>query len=123
LKLHLSKFSEQNVFFGYGEDYVTVNQTRYTQNLIVLPNQLIENWSLQKTLGQLESSDFTCLLPHNPEIVLLGTGANLHFPDQSILKDLANNGIGIEIMDTQATCRTYNILVEEGRHVAAAILI
>lgn len=123
MKLHLSKFSEQNVFFGYGEDYVTVNQTRHTQNLIVLPDQLIEDWAENKTLDQLESSDFKCLLPLKPEIVLLGTGTTLRFPDQAILKDLANNGIGIEVMDTQATCRTYNILVDEGRHIAAALLI
>lgn len=123
MKLHLSKFAQQNVFSGYGEGYVTINQERYTHNLIVLPDQIIANWSQHKTLEQLAATDFTCLLPHKPEIVLLGTGATLRFPDHSVLKELITNGIGIEVMDTQATCRTYNILVEEGRHIAAALLI
>lgn len=123
MKLHLSKFSEQNVFSGYGEDYVTVNQKRYTHNLIVFPDKIIEDWSAQKKLEQLEATDFTCLLPYKPEIVLLGTGVDLHFPHHAIFKELIKNGIGIEVMDTQATCRTYNILVEEGRRIAAALLI
>ncbi len=122
MKLHLSKFSEQNIFSGYGDGYVMINQKRYEQNLIVFPDHIIENWSVQ-TLEQLEFAHFDCLLPHQPEIVLLGTGTRLSFPHHSLLNQLIKSGIGIEVMDTKATCRTYNILVEEERRVAAALLI
>ncbi|SFP36562.1 Uncharacterized conserved protein, contains Mth938-like domain [Nitrosomonas cryotolerans] len=99
-----------------------VNQTRYEHSLIVLPDKVIENWPV-KALGQLESEHFECILPFRPEIVLLGTGSNFNFPHHSLINHLVKSGIGIEVMDTKATCRTYNILIEEGRRVAAALLI
>jgi len=59
----------------------------------------------------------------DPEIVILGTGRELHFPAESITRPLAENNIGLEIMDTGAACRSYNFLVGEGRRVVAALLM
>ena len=122
MKLHLANFSHQNIFTGYGEGYVLINQLRYEKSLIVLPERLIEEWPVV-SVSQLEVQHFDNLLSHTPEIIILGTGTKHQFPDQSLLSQFIKLGIGIEIMDTQACCRTYNILVEEGRRVAAAILI
>lgn len=122
LKLHPANFAHQHIFTGYGDDYVLINQTRYETSLIVLPDHLIENWPII-SVSQLEAQHFECLMPYSPEIIILGTGVKHKFPDQSLLNQLMRMGIGIEIMDTKACCRTYNILVEEGRHVAAAVLI
>jgi uncharacterized protein len=122
LKLHLANFAQYNFFTGYGEGYVLINQTRYEKNLIVLPDHLIENWPIV-SVQELELQHFENLLPLSPEIILLGTGAKHRFPGHTLLIQLAKMGIGVEIMDTQACCRTYNILVEEGRRVAAALLI
>ena len=122
MKLHLSPKTDQNIFTAYGDGYVMVNNTRHERSLIVFPDQLIEDWPA-KNLEQLESSHLECLLPHQPEIVLLGTGAKLQFPDHALISVLVKAQIGFEVMDTQATCRTYNILVDEGRRVAAALLI
>jgi len=122
VKLHPANFTNQNIFTGYGQDYVMINQVRYDQSLIVLPEQLIQSWPVQ-TIQQLEFRHFDDLLPSTPEIVLLGTGSKLLFPNQSILNQFARLRIGFEIMDTYACCRTYNILVEENRQIAAAILI
>ena len=66
---------------------------------------------------------FDSLIQRTPEIIILGTGSRHQFPDHSLLSQLTKKSIGIEIMDTKACCRTYNILVEEGRRVAAAVLI
>ncbi len=99
-----------------------VNQVRYEHSLIVFPDKVIENWPV-KALEQLELEHFEYILPFRPEIVLLGTGSNLNFPQHSLINHLVKSGIGIEVMDTKATCRTYNILIEEGRRVAAALLI
>jgi uncharacterized protein len=122
LKLHLSGSSEQNMFTGYGTGYVMVNRTRYEHNLIILPDRVIEDWQAI-TFEQLTAEHFEFMLPLQPEIVLFGTGATLRFPHPSLTKALIASKIGVEVMDTSAACRTYNILTAEGRRVAAALLI
>ncbi len=122
LKLHLSSSSEKNIFTGYGVGYVMVNQTRHEHSLIIMPDRIIENWQVQ-IFQQLTAEHFEILLPFHPEIVLLGTGTTLRFPCPSITKELIELKIGVEVMDTSAACRTYNILMAEGRNVAAALLI
>lgn len=122
MKLHPANFSQQYIFTGYGDGYVSINQVRYEKNLIVLPDHLIEDWPVM-SVAQLEVQHFESLVQHTPEIIILGTGAEHQFPNHTLLSQLAKMGIGIEIMDTKACCRTYNILVEEGRRVAAALLI
>jgi uncharacterized protein len=122
VKLHLSVFSEQNMFTGYGPGYVIVNKARYEQSLIVLPDRLIENWDA-KTFEQLTTEHFEFVLSLQPEMVLFGTGATLRFPHPTLTRTLIESRIGVEVMDTAAACRTYNILTAEGRRVAAALLI
>ena len=122
LKLHLSNSTEKNLFTGYGSGYVLVNQKRYDNNLITMPDHIIENWQVQ-TFEQLSEEHFELLLPFQPEIVLLGTGDTLQFPSPLVTKKLVEVKIGVEVMDTNAACRTYNILMAEGRNVAAALLL
>lgn len=122
MKLHLSINSDLNTFTGYGDDYVAVNQVRHTDSMIVLPEQIIEHWQV-KSVSQLDVTHFEALFAVQPEIILLGTGTTLQFPERSLVNTILMRGIGFEVMDTQATCRTYNILSEEGRQVAAAILV
>jgi len=122
LKLHPANFAHQYIFTGYGDGYILINQIRYEKNLIVMPDRLIEDWPVT-AVSQLEIQHFENLISDKPEIIILGTGNTHKFPDQSLLSQLTKIGIGIEVMDTRACCRTYNILVEEGRHVAAALLI
>ncbi len=122
LKLHLSNSTEKNLFTGYGSGYVIVNQKRYDNNLITMPDHIIENWQVQ-TFEQLSEEHLELLLPFQPEIVLLGTGATLQFPSPLVTKKLITDKIGVEVMDTNAACRTYNILMAEGRNVAAALLL
>jgi len=121
VKLHQSHTAGLNVFTAYGEGYVAVNNEKHHKNLILLPNTLIEDWS-SATTETLAESDMRKLLELGTEIVLLGTGSRLRFPSSSLLRPFAPAGIGLEIMDLQAACRTYNILVAEGRKVAAALL-
>jgi len=122
LKLHLSEHEGLNIFSGYGEGYVAINLVRYEHNLIVLPDHIIENWQVEG-VAQLKVAHFECLRSFEPEIILLGTGTALRFPDPQLMKAMIKLGIGLEVMDTQATCRTYNILSAEGRRVAAALII
>ncbi|ABI59130.1 MULTISPECIES: Mth938-like domain-containing protein [Nitrosomonas] len=122
MKLHLSDNSGLNIFSGYGDGYVAVNQVRYTDSMIVLPEQIVEHWPVS-SINQLEMEHFDPLLAVQPEIILLGTGISLQFPNASLIKKILARGIGFETMDTHAVCRTYNILSSEGRHVAAAIFV
>ncbi len=98
-----------------------VNQTRYQQSLIILTDR-IESWE-PETFEQLTAEHFDFLLSLQPEMVLFGTGTTLRFPNPSLTKTLIASKIGVEVMDTRAVCRTYNILTAEGRRVAAALLI
>ncbi len=120
MKLHLAKISGSNVFTGYGPGYVMINGERYERNLVVLRDRVVD-WQADSFDG-LKDADFAQIAELAPEIVLLGTGERLRFPHPSLTRALAEAGIGLEVMDAQAACRTFNILAEEERKVAAALL-
>ncbi len=122
MKLQLTRPAGENLFTGYGNGYVTVNGQRYHRSLVVTPLQVIED-RLAANFDQLTASHFEFLLEFNPQIVLLGTGTVLRFPPPSLTQCLTAARIGLEVMDTSAACRTYNVLTAEGRNVAAAIVI
>lgn len=122
MKLHLSQNTGQNMFTAYGDGYVLVNQQRYETSLIVMPDQLVRDWE-PRSFEQLAIEHFAQIAALQPEIVLLGTGKALHFPHPRLSQPLTQARIGFEVMDTYAAARTYNILMGEGRRVAAALLI
>lgn len=121
MKLHLSNTAGLNIFTGYGPDFVAVNKEKHEKNLIVLPESITLEWSTA-TVSTLTEADIQVLLALDTEIILLGTGNRLRFPPGALLRPFAQAGIGLEVMDLQAACRTYNILAAEGRKVAAALL-
>ncbi len=121
MKLHLSNISSSNAFTGYGEGYVMVNRQRYERNLVVLPDRIVTDWQAAG-FDQLSAEDFARLAEFAPEIVLLGTGSRLRFPRPDLTRALIDARIGLEVMDIQAACRTYNILAAEERKVVAALL-
>lgn len=121
MKLHLSNTAGLNMFTAYGDGYVAINHQRYEANVIVLPESLLPEWTAAK-LETLTEADTAKLLGLGTEIVLLGTGKRLRFPPALLMRPFAPAGIGLEVMDLQAACRTYNILAAEGRKVAAALL-
>src|SRR5687767_13505682 len=97
-----------------------VNGERREKSVVVLADR-IQEWSTQ-SFDELSAADFAFLKELNVEIVLLGTGPRQRFPHPRLTATLAQAGIGLEVMDLQAACRTYNILVAEERKVAAALL-
>lgn len=122
MKLHLTQAAGQNLFTAYGEGYVQVNQQRFESSVIVMPEQLITDWP-PRSLEQLTEAHFEQIASLQPEIVLLGTGNLLRFPHPRLSASLSQARIGFEVMDTYAAARTYNILMGEGRRVAAALLL
>ena len=122
MKLHLESAAAQNTFTGYGKGYVAVNGARFEKSIVVLPERIVDNWPAS-SFAALEPAHFAALAGLDREIILLGTGEKLRFPRPEIIAPLIRAGVGVEVMDLQAACRTYNILVAEGRKVAAALLI
>lgn len=122
MKLHLDNPGDRNQVTGYGAGYVAINHRRHEASLILLPERIVEPWSAGR-FEALQRADFERLLPLAPEVVLLGTGARQRFPSPALLQPLIEAGIGWEVMDLAAACRTFNILVAEGRRVAAALLL
>jgi uncharacterized protein len=122
LKLHLTGVTGYNQFTSYGPGYVSVNGERHERSIIVLPRRIITDWAAT-SFEALASSHLAALAELDAEIVLLGTGNILRFPRPEIARPLIEAGIGFEVMDVQAACRTYNILMAEERNVAAALLL
>lgn len=107
---------------GYQPGVLLINDETITTSVIITPTELVRNWTPQ-TLNELTSKSFDVILSLRPDILLLGTGETLIFPDISLYGHLINHGIGVEIMNTAAACRTYNALSAEMRNVAAALFI
>lgn len=122
MKLHLDAGSGLNRFTGYGDGYVAINGERRSTSMIVLPSEPVEAWA-PACFNDLAAAHFVALAARELEIVLLGTGARLRFPRPEVVRPLIEARIGVEVMDVLAACRTYNILVSEGRKVAAALLL
>lgn len=122
MKIHLAKAENQNQFTGYGDNYVDVNQRRVERSIVVMADQLIEDWPVI-SFETLAAEHFEQLAVLPIEIVLLGSGATLRFPHPRLSVALQARHIGLEVMDNSAVCRTYNILMQEGRKVAAALIL
>ncbi len=121
MKLQLAQTEGWNTFTAYGDGYVSVNAVRHTDNLVVLPYRLIEGWT-NSGFDTLAHADFAFLASLDTEIILLGTGDLLRFPQPELLQPLMQARKGIEVMDIRAVCRTFNVLAGEKRKVAAALL-
>jgi uncharacterized protein len=121
LKLHADAPTALNTVTAYGPGFIDINKIRHTAPLLVTPDH-IEPWAVAD-FDALSAADFERLLAFAPEVVLLGTGSRQRFPQPHLTRALIEARIGLEVMDTPAACRTYNILMAEGRKVAAAFLL
>jgi len=122
MKLTLDSADERYQIQAFKPGEITVNHQPYQDSLIVCSDRLIPEWPVS-AIEELSETHLAPLADLQVEIVLLGTGARLRFPHPSITGSLAECGIGVEIMDAAAACRTYNVLLSEGRAVAAALII
>ena len=122
MKLHLHDVSGQNAITGHGAGYVQINGLRVANPLIVTPETLISPWAAP-AFETLSFADFTELLALKTALVVFGSGAIFRFPATPILAAFSQARIGFEVMDTAAACRTSNVLMSEGRNVAAALYV
>lgn len=122
MKLQSDPHSGANTITGYGDGYVEINKTPYAHAVVLSSDGAISEWSAQ-SFENLEAYHFSQLVDLKPELILIGTGKRQRFPKPELLKALISAKIGFEIMDSQAACRTYNILVGEGRQVLLALIV
>lgn len=107
---------------AYESDRIRINDEWQTDSLVLTPDEIFENWDIDN-IAQLTEQHCQKLVDSAPEVLILGTGQKQQFPDVSILRAFAQRNIGVEIMDTAAACRTFNILIGEDRHVVAGLII
>lgn len=101
---------------------IQINEKIFTTSIIIAPDKLIETW-VPQTVDELNIESFSPILALKPDILLIGTGSKLVFLNIELYGNLINQGIGVEIMDTRAACRTFNALSSENRNVVAALII
>lgn len=116
--------SEQPAIRHYSPGEIRVGGSDYERSVIVTPRRVIPDWAPQ-TIEALtrEHLDRLLAIDPRPDMILLGTGTRQHFPERETLAPLFAAGLGVEIMDTAAACRTWNIVLAEGRRAAAALII
>jgi uncharacterized protein len=121
LKLHAERIEGTNAIARHGLDGVVVNGATYTASVIVPWQGEVEKWVVDR-FEDLQEQHFISLASRRPELIIFGSGHRLRFPPAAYLRTLMANRIGFETMDNAAACRTYNVLLAEGRCVLAALL-
>jgi len=120
------KFTQESTdgaltFGDYGNGQLKVNGQLHHAGLIIFPDHLHQPWPVT-SVDELTIAHLQPLLERKPDVALLGSGAQQQFPTMHLRRELAQLGVQLDVMDTGAACRTYNLLVSEGRHVGAAII-
>ncbi len=113
---------EGYVITAYGENSVSINGKPFKQSLIITRTKLNEDWDVSM-VELLQAEHIDQILSFNPELIIIGTGNKLIFPAAEVYSGIIKHGIGVDFMDTRAACRTYNILMSEGRHIVAGLIL
>ncbi|MDP2824889.1 MAG: Mth938-like domain-containing protein [Sulfuritalea sp.] len=122
MKLHSPVTAGLLAITAYDAEHIAVNGRRLTRSFLLTPQRLIEDWP-PSSFDSLTESDLSAVARLGCPVVLLGTGPRQRFPAPARLRSLIERRMGVEVMDSHAACRTYNILMAEGRDVAAALII
>lgn len=123
MKIELdSTATHPNRINAYEQGSILIGNERFVSSFIITPSIVIYNWPPQ-IFTDITSYHLDQILEMKPELILLGTGRQQHFPETDLFSNTAKLNIGFEVMDTGAACRSYNILLQEGRNVAAALLM
>ncbi len=122
MQLSRDQRPDANLITALGDDGLRIREQRFTASLVVSAETIIEDWPVTGATT-LRPRDWDDVLALEPEVVQFGSGPRIEFPGGEALAPLLERGIGVEVMDTPAACRTYNLLLTEGRRVVAALLL
>ena len=101
-------------------DGIRINDEVWSGTVALTPREVVEQWR-PVAIENLVTDDFKSLLDDAPELIILGTGGSGQFPPRELMFAFARRGVGLEVMDTTAAARTFNVLAGEGRRVAAVL--
>jgi len=121
MKMRADRIEGRNAIARHGPDGVVVDGVEHTESVLVPWLGGVAAWSAP-TFESLTPEHFARVAALAPEVVVFGSGERLRFPSPALLRPLIDAAIGVETMDTRAACRTYNVLLAEGRKVVAALL-
>ena len=110
------------VITAYDDNSVSINGKTFSQSLVVASTRLHEHWDIAD-IELLNSSHIELVLSFQPELIIIGTGKNLVFPAIEIYSGIIEHGVGVDFMGTGPACRTYTILMSEGRDVVAGLIL
>jgi len=113
---------EGYVITAYDDTTVSINGKAFEDSLIITRTELHEQWSIDD-INSLQTVHIEQILQLRPELIIIGTGKKLIFPAAAKYATIIQHGIGVDFMDTQSACRTYNILMSEGRNVVAGLIL
>ena len=122
MKLSLEFGPDEFQIRGYGRDGIRVGERTLTRSFILSARGVIEDWP-PINRHTLRAEHLQTMVDLAPEVVIIGIGDRLEFPPPAVLRPLVEFNVGVEIMSTDAACRTYNVLHGEDRHVVAGFLI
>jgi len=121
MKLHTTVTQQYQTVTAYDVCGVEINLKRFTASLVVMPETAPMSWPVPG-FDHLNLEDFSTINAMIPDVVILGTGLRQRFVHPELITALTARRVGVECMDNQAACRTYNILMAEGRRVALALI-
>jgi len=122
MRFTLDRHPTANLVTSVSPGQIRVGETSITSSVILSAQRIIPDWPVRSS-EELDLASLAPALELGPSILVVGTGAGLVFPRGGLVAELAARGIGLEVMDTAAACRTYNILVNEERPVVAALMV
>lgn len=122
MKLHSDDTQQYQTVTGYHAGVVEINAQPFDYSLTVLPEVPPRPWNVTR-FEDLTAAHFEQIAADKPDVVILGTGERQRFVHPRLIASLSNLRIGVESMDSQAACRTYNILMGEGRKVTLALIV
>lgn len=121
MKLHNTSTQQYQTVTAYDDSGIEINQIPFQHSLLVMPETPPVAWPVQ-SFDALTTDHFEQVNDCAPDVVILGTGARQRFVHPRLTVSLTSRRIGVECMDNQAACRTYNILMAEGRKAALALI-
>lgn len=121
MELQLNK-GDGPIITAFSDSGFTIDDKVHKESVLVHAGHEVAQWSVN-SMAELSESHIAKILDYSPEIVIFGTGEKQVFPETKLLADLINSDCGHEIMDTAAACRTYSVLMTEGRNVLAALIL
>jgi uncharacterized protein len=122
MKLHSQDNQAYQTVTGYDARGVEINAQRYDYSVVVMPETPPRAWPAAR-FEDLTAEHFAIIAQDLPDVVILGTGERQRFVHPKLIAALSERRVGVESMDSQAACRTYNILMGEGRKVTLALII